>query len=382
MKLFFTIIIILCSTFCATAQAPQGISYQLVVRDSSNALVKNSPVGVSLTILKSTASGQAVYVETHQDTTNTNGLLSLVLGRGTVSIGTFADIGWTEDAYYLKTEIDPAGGMNYGAPVVMRFGSSPTAYYANTADTAATGQYADSIAVRVSVTGDTLYLGNAGSFVVISGISPVRGGYVACKLDDQIVIQTVTSDSTGKVWMDRNLGASQVATASDDSLAYGDLYQWGRYAEGHQCRRSDTTSTLATSATPNSSDSWYGRLILYSSDPYDWLSTPNDDLWQGENGVNNPCPRGFRLPTDMEWQAEIDSWNTKNSAGAFASPLKLPAVGFRGSGGALAFVGDRGRYWSSSVSGSNARYLLFSSSEAKLSSYYRAHAYAVRCIRD
>ncbi|MCD4736862.1 MAG: hypothetical protein K8R53_12530, partial [Bacteroidales bacterium] len=39
---------------------------------------------------------------------------------------------------------------------------------------------------------------------------------------------TVVNDVTGKVWLDRNLGASQVATSSTDTNAYGDLYQWGR----------------------------------------------------------------------------------------------------------------------------------------------------------
>ncbi|MFZ1451482.1 MAG: hypothetical protein WAT20_02205, partial [Ferruginibacter sp.] len=46
---------------------------------------------------------------------------------------------------------------------------------------------------------------------------------------------------TGKIWMDRNLGASRVATSSTDDLAYGDLYQWGRLTDGHQNRTSGTT---------------------------------------------------------------------------------------------------------------------------------------------
>jgi hypothetical protein len=34
------------------------------------------------------------------------------------------------------------------------------------------------------------------------------------------------------VWLDRNLGATQVATKVDDSAAYGDYYQWGRAKDG------------------------------------------------------------------------------------------------------------------------------------------------------
>jgi len=41
-------------------------------------------------------------------------------------------------------------------------------------------------------------------------------------------IPNVTNPITGETWMDRNLGAIQVATSSTDADSYGDLYQWGR----------------------------------------------------------------------------------------------------------------------------------------------------------
>ena len=51
---------------------------------------------------------------------------------------------------------------------------------------------------------------------------------------------TVVNPVTGKVWLDRNLGSTQVATSSTDAASYGDLYQWGRAADGHQVRTSAT----------------------------------------------------------------------------------------------------------------------------------------------
>jgi len=104
---------------------------------------------------------------------------------------------------------------------------------------------------------------------------------------------------TGKVWMDRNLGATRVATSSIDALSYGDLYQWGRDSDGHQIRTLGTTTTLSVSDIPG-----HGDFILTSSSPYDWRSGQNDNLWQGVNGTNNPCPAGYRLPTDVEWDDE------------------------------------------------------------------------------
>ena len=191
-------------------------------------------------------------------------------------------------------------------------------------------------------------------------------------------VTTVTNPATGKTWMDRNLGASQVATSSTDADAYGDLYQWGRAADGHEKRNSGTTSTLSNSDTPG-----HGDFITNSSDPYDWRSPQNDNLWQGVNGTNNPCPSGYRLPTQAEWEAERQSWNSNDAAGAFASPLKLPVAGFRNdSDGSLGDVGSFGYCWSSTVSGTRARTLYFDSGIAGMSSYFRARGSSVRCLKD
>ena len=188
----------------------------------------------------------------------------------------------------------------------------------------------------------------------------------------------VTNPTTGEIWMDRNLGASQVATSSTDADSYGDLYQWGRAADGHESRTSGTTTTLATSDTPG-----HGDFITNGSSPYDWRNPQNDNLWQGVSGTNNPCPSGYRVPTEAEWEAERTSWSSNNSAGAFASPLKLPVAGSRyRSSGSLGNVGSNGRYWSSTVDGPTSRYLYFGSSGAGMSSNYRAYGYSVRCLKD
>jgi uncharacterized coiled-coil DUF342 family protein len=68
------------------------------------------------------------------------------------------------------------------------------------------------------------------------------------------VIVDVTNPITGKIWMDRNLGATKVASSYDDSQSYGDLYQWGRGNDGHQCRNSTTTSILSVTDQPGHGD--------------------------------------------------------------------------------------------------------------------------------
>jgi hypothetical protein len=95
------------------AQAPQKMSYQAVIRKSNNALVQSLPVGMKISILKGSATGTPVYVETQTATTNANGLVSLEIGTGTAITGTFAAINWANGPYFIKTETDPNGGTAY-----------------------------------------------------------------------------------------------------------------------------------------------------------------------------------------------------------------------------------------------------------------------------
>ena len=96
-----------------------------------------------------------------------------------------------------------------------------------------------------------------------------------------------TVESQGKCWLDRNLGASRVATAYNDSQAYGDLFQWGRLDDGHQDRTSATTTATSSTDDPGHSNFIYGM-----GDPYDWRDPQNDNLWQGNGAINDPCPPG------------------------------------------------------------------------------------------
>jgi len=189
---------------------------------------------------------------------------------------------------------------------------------------------------------------------------------------------TVLNATTTRCWLDRNLGATQVAISSTDADAYGDLFQWGRLDDGHQTRTSGLTSTLSTTDTPG-----HGNFITNASSPYDWRSGQNANLWQGASGINNPCPTGWRIPTEAEWNAERGSWSSSNSAGAFASPLKLTTAGDRYfSNGSLGNVGSFGIYWSSSVSGTYSRYLYFNSGDANTYYNNRANGFTVRCLKD
>lgn len=192
-------------------------------------------------------------------------------------------------------------------------------------------------------------------------------------------IVDVTNPTTGKIWMDRNLGASQVATSSTNALAYGDLYQWGRRADGHQCRNSPTTMTLSSVDQPA-----HGSFILAINTPFDWRNPQNDNLWQGVNGVNNPCPIGYRVPTEAEFDAESLTWTGgANATGAIASPLKLTQAGHRDeSNGSLISVGTFSRYWSSTIGGTDSRFFAFDNSFVYFGQGRRARGGSIRCIKN
>jgi|SRR5690554_2691465 len=180
-----------------------------------------------------------------------------------------------------------------------------------------------------------------------------------------------------RCWLDRNLGANQVATSFSDAASFGDLFQWGRLDDLHQNRTSGTTSTQSTTDAPG-----HGNYITVNGAPNDWRNPQNSNLWQGVAGINNPCPPGFRLPTNAEYEAERLSWPSNDNVGAFASPLKLTATGARSRTGGLSSVGSIGHYWSSTVNGTESKYLGFYGSGASMFSDPHGFGFAVRCIKD
>lgn len=111
------------------AQAPQKMSYQAVIRNSSNVLITASPVGMRISILQGSETGTAVYVETQTSTTNTNGLVSLEIGTGTVVSGAFTGINWANGPYYIKTETDITGGTLYTIAGTTQLMSVPYALF-------------------------------------------------------------------------------------------------------------------------------------------------------------------------------------------------------------------------------------------------------------
>ena len=143
MKRILTITLFCLISLALFAQSPEKMSYQAVIRNSSNQLVVNSTIGMRISILQSSVSGTSVYVETQKPKSNTNGLVTMEIGGGSVVSGTFASIDWSKGLYFIKTETDPTGGTNYTIIGTSQLLSVPYALHAKTADNGFSGNYND-----------------------------------------------------------------------------------------------------------------------------------------------------------------------------------------------------------------------------------------------
>jgi len=117
-------------TIYASAQVPQRMSYQAVIRNANNTLLSQQLIGVRISILQADTAGQPVYVETHYTKTNLNGLMTLQIGGGLKFFGDFNSINWSTGRYFVKTETDPDGGFDYRITGYSELLSVPYALYA------------------------------------------------------------------------------------------------------------------------------------------------------------------------------------------------------------------------------------------------------------
>jgi len=130
MKRIFTILVAIMLTASVFAQAPEKMTYQLVVRDASSNLITSTQVGIEINIYQGSATGTLVYTETQTPTTNANGLLTIEIGGQTG----FDQIDWASGPYFIETNIDVAGGTNYTITGTSQLLSVPYALHAKTAE--------------------------------------------------------------------------------------------------------------------------------------------------------------------------------------------------------------------------------------------------------
>jgi hypothetical protein len=130
MKNILLTLLVCFSLMNSNAQTPQGIPYQSVIRNGSGALIINQAVHLRFSIHDSTMLGTIVYQETHTSTTSNLGMLTVGIGQGTPSIGTFSSINWGSGAKFMQVELDASGGNNYIDLGTQQMMSVPYSLYA------------------------------------------------------------------------------------------------------------------------------------------------------------------------------------------------------------------------------------------------------------
>jgi ribosomal protein S6E (S10) len=144
MKTFTLILIAFFISVEVIAQSPQSFRYQAVAHDNSGNVLANQPVCFQISILSGSVAGTAVYSETHTGLiTNIFGLVELEIGKGTPVTGTFSSINWGDNSYFVKVEMDPAGGSVYQTLSTSQLLSVPYALYSQNAGNGFSGDYDD-----------------------------------------------------------------------------------------------------------------------------------------------------------------------------------------------------------------------------------------------
>lgn len=196
----------------------------------------------------------------------------------------------------------------------------------------------------------------------------------------------------GNVWLQQNLGADSVGTAMDDATAFGDLYQWGRWTDGHGIRTSATANTSTLSSSDPSGLGTGSAFFYLGANPADWWGAGSAaDSWQGTvasatNGIDPCTALGplWHLPSTSDWEALMTAEEMDDRASAFGSNLKLVVTGSRDGGtGTIINAGSYGNYWSSTTSGVYAKCFAIGDTWITPSDdAYRGYGMSMRCLNE
>ena len=277
MKKLFTIIAAVLLTASLFAQSPEKMSYQAVVRNSSQELVVNQSIGMQISILQNSENGSAAYVERHFPATNANGLVTLEIGTGTIVSGNFTTIDWANGPYFIKIETDLNGGANYSISGTSQLLSVPYALHAKTAETVTGGitetdpvftawdkDYADLINTPAAADGSETKV-TAGTNVTVTGIGTTASPYVVNATSGGSTLAIGDSYQGGIIfWLDATGQHGLIAATADQSTGiqwYNGTYRYtGTAGDGLYAGAMNTAMIVATQMADNQSGSFAAKV--------------------------------------------------------------------------------------------------------------------------
>ena len=394
MKTIIIILIAVLITAGITAQVPQKMSYQAIIRDSKDALITNQQIGFRISILQGAVNGAEVYMEIFNPNpvTNSNGLITVEIGSGNPTLGTFSSIDWSNGPYFIKTEIDPTGNSDYTIVTISQLLSVPYALHAKTAEVligdSVTRSYIDALEARIEAVEKHLNI-SPDSVFTDSVFTDARDGtkYKTVKIGDQ-------------TWMAENLRYLPDVVMVYKDLSNTEPQYYVNYNENYPY-----SNVNEAKATANYNI--YGVL-------YNWPAAMNggQESTSNPSGVQGVCPSGWHLPSHAEWEQLVDylggeniaggklketgttHWKTPNTGATNESGFTAVPGGDANLGWGLSGVGYSSIWWSSSWNNLNPTdyfpSIEYNSNLVHWGKYngccnvqdYKSFGLSVRCVKD
>jgi hypothetical protein len=259
MKKLLTVTSILFLCVFVNAQVPQGLNYQAVARTADGVIIPTQNIGVRFSILDGSVTGTVLYSETHTVVTNSYGLFTLAIGKGTPVTSTFPGINWASGTdKFLKVEIAPAGGSNYQLQGTTQLLSVPYALYSEKTRLLAGNN-------TINITNGNTITGNyqaANSTILVTG-NTIAGNY-----------QAGTGIGITGNTISHNLVAGTGINITGNTITNTGTNQWVADANGIHNQSGNvgirTNSVAGTTLTVSQENTggFSGAMDIYSGDVY------------------------------------------------------------------------------------------------------------------
>ena len=267
-------------SYLSFGQSPQKFTYQSIIKNSSGYLLKNQDVGLRISVLSNSSNGIEVYSEEHFPTSNSNGLVTLIIGEGLTN-DNFSEIQWGDGEYFLKVEVDPEGGNSYIMNQTSQLLSVPYALYAGNSGSKLNLLGQDFITLQ----DQTLTVNKVDLTDDINGVLPITNGGTGSSTAPMVGVITAVDSPAARVVLGLGTASTEdataFATAAQGALADSSLQVSNNLSDITNVVAARTALGIDVSGTDNSTNvSLAGSLdyLTLSGQEITLGSITNDDL--------------------------------------------------------------------------------------------------------